>query len=178
MKSNIVLIGMPGAGKSTVGVVLAKRLGRKFVDSDLVIQEAYGKLLQELIEEHGAEGFWELENKVNASLSVENSVIATGGSVIYEKEAMEHLCSIGLVVYLQLPYEEVAQRLGDLNARGVTLLPGQTLADLYEERTPLYEKYADFILPCSQMALRDIVKELAEKIRNQRMESGRDEECK
>ena len=163
MKSNIVLIGMPGAGKSTVGVVLAKHLGCRFVDSDLVIQEKYGKLLHELIEEHGVEGFWKIENEVNASLALEGSVIATGGSVIYGKEAMEHLRLIGTVVYLKLPYEEVAERLGDLNARGVTLMPGQTLHDLYEERTPLYEKYAHVTIDCSGKVLRDIVMEIARR---------------
>lgn len=142
MKDNIVLIGMPGAGKSTVGVVLAKRLGYRFVDSDLVIQEKYDRLLHELIEEHGVEGFWRIEEEENASLNPRKSVIATGGSVIYGPRAMEHLREIGTVVYLKLPLEEVAERLGDLNARGVTLRPGQTLADLYAERVPLYEKYA------------------------------------
>lgn len=163
-KSNIVLIGMPGAGKSTVGVVLAKRMGLRFVDSDLVIQDTYGKLLHELIEEHGVEGFWKIENDVNASLVMEKSVIATGGSAVYGSEAMEHLKTIGTIVYLCLPYEEVADRLGDLNARGVTLQPGQTLKDLYEERIPLYEKYAHITVECSEKALRDIVAEIAEEI--------------
>lgn len=162
-RENIVLIGMPGAGKSTVGVVLAKKLGCHFVDSDLVIQEKYGKLLHELIEEYGVEGFWKIENDVNASLMLENSVIATGGSVIYGKEAMEHLRNIGQVVYLKLPYEEIEERLGDLNARGVTLLPGQTLKDLYEERTPMYEKYAHVTIECSGKWLREIVAELARR---------------
>lgn len=162
MKNNVVLIGMPGAGKSTVGVVLAKKLGYRFVDSDLVIQEQYGKLLHELIEENGVEGFWEIENEVNASLDTQKSVIATGGSVIYGTEAMEHLREIGKVVYLKLPYEEVAERLGDLNARGVTLMPGQTLMDLYEERTPLYEKYAHIVIECSSKLLRELVTEVAE----------------
>lgn len=160
-RDNIVLVGMPGAGKSTVGVVLAKRLGMSFVDSDLVIQERYGKLLHELIEEHGVKGFWQLENDVNASLSVHGSVIATGGSAVYGAEAMEHLSRIGNVVYLKLPYEEVENRLGDLNARGVTLLPGQTLADLYAERTPLYERYAHRTVECSGKMLREIVAQIA-----------------
>lgn len=161
LRENIVLIGMPGAGKSTVGVVLAKRLGCRFLDSDLVIQERFGKLLHELIEENGVKGFWKIENDVNASLKTEGTVIATGGSVIYGREAMEHLRQIGRVVYLKLPYEEVAERLGDLNARGVTLLPGQTLKDLYEERVPLYEKYAHVTIDCDGKPLREIVAELA-----------------
>lgn len=162
-RENIVLIGMPGAGKSTVGVVLAKKMGCRFVDCDLVIQERYGKLLHELIEEYGVEGFWKIENEVNASLMSEGSIIATGGSAVYGKEAMEHLRAIGQVVYLKLPYEEVEERLGDLNARGVTLLPGQTLKELYEERVPLYEKYAHVTVDCSGKVLREIVMEIARK---------------
>lgn len=159
--NNITLIGMPGAGKSTVGVVLAKKLGYRFVDSDLVIQDQYGKLLHELIEENGVEGFWKIENDVNASLDLQRSIIATGGSAIYGSQAMEHLREIGVVVYLKLPYEEIAERLGDLNARGVTLREGQTLKDLYEERIPLYEKYAHKIIECEGKMLREIVTEMA-----------------
>jgi shikimate kinase len=161
-KTCVILIGMPGAGKSTVGVVLAKRLGMRFVDSDLVIQERYGKLLHDLIEERGIEGFWALENDVNTSLRGTNSVIATGGSAIYGVEAMEHFREIGTVVYLALPCEEIARRLGDLNARGVTLKPGQSLEDLYAERTPLYEKYAHVTIQCQGKQLREIVEELGD----------------
>ena len=163
-KDNVVFIGMPGAGKSTVGVVLAKRLGYGFVDSDLVIQDRYGKLLHDLIEENGVAGFWKIENDVNAGLSMHKSVIATGGSAVYGREAMEHLREIGTVVYLQLPYEEISDRLGDLNARGVTLMPGQTLKDLYEERIPLYEKYAHVTVDCNGKMLREIVAEVAELV--------------
>ena len=162
MKRNIVLIGMPGAGKSTVGVVLAKRMGYRFVDSDLVIQEREGKLLHELIQMHGVEGFWKIENDVNASLNTEGAIIATGGSAVYGAEAMNHLKEIATVVYLKLSYEEIAERLGDLTARGVTLMPGQTLKDLYEERIPLYEEYADKVVDCDGKMLREIVKEIAE----------------
>lgn len=161
-RDNIVLIGMPGAGKSTVGVVLAKRMGYRFVDSDLVIQDQYGKLLHELIEEHGVEGFWKIENDVNAALNLRKSIIATGGSVIYGEEAMEHLREIGTVVYLKLPYEEVSERLGDLNERGVTLMPGQTLRDLYEERVPLYEKYCHRAIECQNKQIRQIVSMIAD----------------
>lgn len=154
---NVILIGMPGVGKSTVGVVLAKRLGYRFVDSDLVIQEQYGKLLEELIRENGIEGFWKIEEEVNASLKLEKSVIATGGSAVYGKRAMRHLKKIGTVVYLQLPCEEIAERVGDLHARGVTVREGQTLAELYQERVPLYEKYADLTIPCEGRTLREIV---------------------
>ena len=120
-KKNIVLIGMPGAGKSTVGVVLAKRLGYRFLDSDLVIQEQTKKLLHELITEHGVDGFLKIEEDINAGLDCEQAVIATGGSVIYGEKAMEHLCKIGCVVYLKLSYKEIEDRLGDLTARGVAL---------------------------------------------------------
>lgn len=161
---NIILIGMPGAGKSTVGVVLAKRLGYAFVDSDLVIQEKYGKLLQDLIEEYGTEGFRELENKVNAGIDVQKSVIATGGSAVYGREAMEHFRKIGTVVYLMLPYAEIAERVGDLNARGVSMVPGQTLEDLYKERTPLYEKYAHITINCEGKMLRELVAEVERKL--------------
>ena len=143
MKSNIVLIGMPGVGKSTVGVILAKVLGYQFVDSDLVIQKEEGKLLKEIIAEVGTEGFIEVENRVNASLAVTKSIIATGGSVVYGKEAMEHLCEIGTIVYLSLPFEEIDKRLSDIKGRGVVLRDGQTLRDLFEERKVLYEQYAD-----------------------------------
>lgn len=140
---NITLIGMPASGKSTVGVLLAKRLGYSFVDVDIVIQEQEGRLLKEIIAEEGQEGFLDVENRVNAELSVHNSVIAPGGSVIYGAEAMEHLKKISTVVYLKLSYEAVEERLGNLTDRGVVLKDGMTLKDLYEERIPYYEKYAD-----------------------------------
>lgn len=162
-KKNIVLIGMPGAGKSTVGVVLAKRLGYRFLDSDLVIQEQTKKLLHELITEHGVDGFLKIEEEINASLTCENAVIATGGSVIYGEKAMEHLREIGCVVYLKLSYEEIEERLGDLTARGVALKDGQTLRDLYNERCPLYEKYAHVVQECDGKLVRQIVEELAAK---------------
>lgn len=145
-KNNIVLIGMPGVGKSTIGVILAKVLGYQFIDADLVIQKEEGKLLKDIIAEVGPEGFIEVENRVNASICVEDSIIATGGSVVYGTEAMEHLKEIGTVLYLSLPYKEIEKRLNDIKGRGVVLRKGQTLKDLYEERTILYEKYADVII--------------------------------
>lgn len=157
---NLILIGMPGAGKSTVGVVLAKRLGYRFVDSDLVIQERSGKLLHEMIEELGVEGFWRAEEEVNASLDTDHAVIATGGSAIYGEKAMEHLKTMGTIVYLQLGYEELKERLGDLNERGVTLKPGQDLFSLLAERTPLYEKYAQLTIACAGKSIREIVEEI------------------
>ena len=162
---NIILIGMPGCGKSTIGVVLAKNLGYSFVDSDLVIQEQKGMLLHTIIEEQGLDEFNAIENQINASLQADRSVIATGGSVIYGKEAMEHLRAIGTVIYLQLPYEEIEQRLGDLHQRGVSIREGQTLRSLYEERVPLYEKYADLIIDCTNLQIRDIVKKIGETVK-------------
>lgn len=168
MKNNIVLIGMPGAGKSTVGVVLAKVVGHRFVDSDLVIQETYGKLLHELITEHGLDGFLEIENQVNAGLDMEKSIIATGGSVIYGEEAMEHLKEIGLVVYLKLSLDSIADRLGDLQQRGVALKEGWGLRELYEERVPLYEKYADLVIDCEGKSIRKITEEIAGAYKNEK----------
>lgn len=161
-KSNVVLIGMPGVGKSTVGVILAKVLGYQFVDADLVIQEEEGKLLKEIIEEVGTEGFIQVENRVNSSLDVKHSIIATGGSVIYGKEAMEHLKEIGTVVYLRLPFEVLDQRLSDIKGRGVVLKDGQTLQDLFEERTPLYEQYADVIVDEYQLNVEETVEKIIE----------------
>lgn len=158
---NIILTGMPGAGKSTVGVVLAKRLGYSFLDSDLVIQEKTGKLLHQLIEERGEAGFLMLENEINASIETDKTVIATGGSAVYGKEAMEHFKRIGKVVYLKLPYEELKERLGDLHQRGVVLKDGFTLLDLYEERVPLYEEYADLLIDCEGKPIRQIVEEIS-----------------
>lgn len=142
-KDNITLIGMPASGKSTVGVLLAKRLGYSFVDVDILIQEKEKRLLKDIIEQDGLDGFKEIENRVNAELQVERSIIAPGGSVIYGEGAMEHLKEISTIVYLKLSYEEVEARLGDLKDRGVAVKVGMTLRDLYEERVPLYERYAD-----------------------------------
>lgn len=137
---------MPGAGKSTIGVVLAKVLGYQFLDSDLLIQKQEKRRLSEIIEEEGYQGFQDVENRVNASIEAENTVIATGGSVVYCEEAMEHLKSIGTVVYLKLSLNALSKRLGNLKGRGVLLKEGQTLSGLYDERTPLYEKYADIVI--------------------------------
>lgn len=157
-RDNIVLIGMPGVGKSTVGVVLAKALGYQFVDADLLIQEAEGKLLSELIEEHGTDGFIEIENRVNSQIQTHRSVIATGGSVVYGKEAMEHLKSIGTVVYLKQNLRVLQRRLRNLKGRGVVLKEGQTLVDLYKERTVLYEKYADIIVDQYKQSIEQTLK--------------------
>ena len=163
-KDNVILIGMPGAGKSTIGVVLAKKLGFHFVDSDLVIQRCEGRLLHEIIQQEGVDGFLDIENKVNGSMWEKHAVIATGGSAVYGREAMEHFREIGTVVYLKLPYEEIKERLGDLNERGVVLRPGQDLKMLYKERVELYEKYADKIIDCNEKSIREIVIEISQII--------------
>ncbi len=164
MKENIILIGMPGCGKSTVGVVLAKKLGFQFVDSDLVIQEQSGKLLYQLIEELGEAGFLVLENQINTKICVDKSVIATGGSAVYGEEAMRHFKETGTVVYLKLPFEELEVRLGDLHKRGVVIREGSSLRELYEERIPLYEKYADITVDCSGIDLRNVMEKIAEEL--------------
>lgn len=157
---NIVLIGMPGCGKSTVGVVLAKNLAMDFIDSDLLIQKSEGMRLAELIERYGDDGFRAIENRVNSGIQAERSVIATGGSVVYGEEAMRHLKSIGTVIYLKLSYEEIEERLGNLHARGVSIREGQTLRDLYGERCPLYERWADLVIDCGGKRLREVVLEI------------------
>ena len=161
---NIILIGMPGAGKSTIGVLLAKSLLMDFVDTDLLIQKKYKTSLCDIINSKGIEEFLKIENDVISSWSFLNCIIATGGSAVYGKEAMEHFRKIGTVVYLKLPYEEIAERVGDLNARGVSLMPGQTLLDLYRERTPLYEKYAHITVNCEGKMLRELVAEVEGKL--------------
>ena len=143
---NIILIGMPGVGKSSVGVVLAKILGYRFLDSDLVIQDQEGKLLHEIIEELGLEGFLRIEDRINASIVCEKSIVATGGSAIYGENAMAHFKEIGTIVYLKTDYDTLENRLGDLKARGVVMKEGQTFRELFDERCPLYEKYADIII--------------------------------
>ncbi len=166
-KSNIVLIGMPGSGKSTVGVILAKVLGFQFVDADLLIQEQEGKLLHEIIAEQGTEGFIQVENRVNAQIDVQHTIIATGGSVVYGKEAMEHLRESGTIVYLEVPFERLEKRLADIKGRGVVLKDGQTLLDLFHERTPLYEKYADITIGEKELSVEETVEALVKTLETQ-----------
>lgn len=163
-KNNIILIGMPGVGKSSAGVVLAKVMGFNFVDSDLIIQEKEGRLLKDIIAQSGIEKFIEIENRINSEININNTVIATGGSVVYGKEAMEHLKDIGIVVYLKASYEEIDSRLGNLAGRGVVLKQDQTLKEIYEERTPLYERYADIIIEEKELSIRDTVKLIEDEV--------------
>ena len=164
MKDNIVLIGMPGVGKSTVGVILAKMIGYQFIDADLLIQKQEGKLLHEIIAEKGTDGFIEIEERVNASIEASHTIIATGGSVVYGKKAMEHLSRIGTVVYLKVPYDTLEKRLEDIKGRGVVIKEGQTLRTLYDERTPLYEKYADIEISEDDLNVEQTVEKLLERL--------------
>ena len=164
-KENITLIGMPGAGKSTLGVVLAKRRGLRFVDTDLLIQEGSGKLLSEIIEHDGLQAFLDYENEVLAGLECSGHVISTGGSACYGREAMEHLKSISTVVFIDITFEEMMRRLGDLTKRGVAIREGLTIEDVYAERHPLYEQYEDYTLHSTGMTTREAVEALDELLR-------------
>ncbi|MGN0777166.1 MAG: shikimate kinase [Candidatus Ventricola sp.] len=161
---NIVLIGMPGCGKSTVGVLLAKALGMAFVDTDVVFQAKEGRKLQQIIEEIGIDAFLAREEEAILSLCCDKTVIATGGSVVYGQRAMKHLHERGVVVYIRLPYQEIERRLSNLATRGVTLRKGQTLSDLYDERIPLYEKEADVVLDASDLEIEQTVEALARRM--------------
>ncbi|MDP3563716.1 MAG: shikimate kinase [Methanoregula sp.] len=157
---NIILIGMPGAGKSTMGVILAKTLGMKFIDTDIAIQETTGRLLQEIIDTDGPEAFRTIEEQTILSLRCRNTVIATGGSVVFSKPAMDHLKSKGIAIYLTISCEEMTRRLSNITTRGIVLVAGQSLSDMYNERIPLYEKYADITIDCSHDAFETCVGKL------------------
>ena len=145
-KTNLVLIGMPASGKSTVGVILAKVIGYDFIDTDILIQKSQKKRLAQIIKEIGVDGFLEVENRVNASVEADHCIIATGGSAVYGEDAMRHFKEIGHIMYLKTDFETIRKRLGNIRQRGVALREGQTLRDLYDERTVLYEKYADTVI--------------------------------
>ena len=162
--SNIVLVGMPGCGKSTVGVLLAKALGMDCVDIDVVLQAKEGRMLQSIIEEIGVDGFLEKEEEAILGLDCENTVVATGGSVLYGARAMEHLHKSGLVIYIRLPYAEIERRLSNLATRGVTLREGQTPEMLYQERIPLYESEADIVFDTVGYTIDQTVVMLARRI--------------
>lgn len=161
-RNNIILIGMPASGKSTVGVVLAKRLGYEFIDTDLLIQKQENALLREIIAEKGEDGFLVIEDQVNADVEAEQSVIAPGGSVVYCENAMKHYKEIGTIVYLQTSYQTIKERIGDPKKRGVVLREGQTLMDLFEERRALFEKYADVTVSEDGLTLTETIGKVVE----------------
>lgn len=159
---NIIFIGMPASGKSTVGVVIAKRLGYDFIDTDLLIQKQENRLLKEIIADVGNDGFLAIENQVNRDVEAEHAVISPGGSVIYCKEAMEHFKEIGTIVYLKVSFETINRRISNAKNRGVVLKEGQTLRDLYEERTKLFEKYADYTISEDGLDLEETIDKVLE----------------
>ena len=168
MKRNLIFIGMPAVGKSTVGIVVAKRLGLRFIDTDLLIQEREGKLLREIIAEKGEDGFLEIENEVNASVNAKNSVISPGGSVIYCKDAMKHYKKIGTIVYLKASYQTIKRRIKNPKKRGVVLKEGQSLRDLYYERVPYFEKYADITVCEDGCRIEDTIKNVLNAVKKYR----------
>lgn len=147
--SCVVLVGMPGAGKSTIGVILAKQLAKNFVDTDVLIQTQTGQHLQTIVDRQGYLELRRIEEQILSELEVKNTVVATGGSAVYSKAAMEHLKSLGPVVYLAVSLEELERRVANLDTRGLACAPGQGLAELYGERVPLYEHYADLTVHCA-----------------------------
>ena len=164
-EENIVLIGMPGVGKSTCGVLLAKALSRRFIDTDVRIQAEEGGRLQEMIDTRGTAEFCRLEEAHVLALSCRGCVIATGGSVVYSPAAMAHLSSSGVIVHLELPLCAIERRLSNLDSRGVVMAPGQTLRGLFEERRPLYERYAEITIGCEDLTHEDVVREVMAELR-------------
>lgn len=157
---NLILTGMPACGKSTMGVVLAKTLGMSFVDTDLLIQEEENEKLQNIIDERGMQEFLAVEERVLSSVDVENSVVSTGGSAVYSDKAMKHLKENGTVVYIKLSLEEIERRLNNIKTRGIAMKPGETLADLYALRVPLYEKYADITVETEGFSIEESIEAL------------------
>lgn len=155
---NVILIGMPSCGKSTIGVILAKTLGLHFVDTDLVIQSLEGRLLQEIIDEDGLDYFFRAEEKAILAVSPEKpSVIATGGSVVYSEKAMLRLKALGKAVYIKLPLDEIKKRLTNIKTRGVAINKGQTIDEIYDKRIPLYEHYADITVDANGKSFEEII---------------------
>lgn len=163
--TNIVLIGMPGCGKSTAGVLLAKTLGYSFLDTDLLLQQKAGKKLYEIIRDDGMEAFLQLENETVAVLQdLDKTIIATGGSVVLGKAAMARLKSLGKIVYLQLPLAQIEHRISNIKTRGIAMGPGEGLADVYTHRVPLYEQYADVTVPAQDFSLEETVEAITRMV--------------
>lgn len=167
--NNIVLIGMPGAGKSTIGVLLAKSLLCDFADTDLIIQKKHGCSLCDIINKEGTEKFIEIEDEVLSGCSFENTVIATGGSAVYGKNAMKNLKENGVTIYLSVSVNELQKRLQNIHTRGVAMKQGTSISDLFEERKPLYEKYADFILCCDGLTAEECVERIVDALEKQEL---------
>jgi len=161
---NIILTGMPGAGKSTVGVILAKTLGMNFIDTDIVLQENEGRILQEIINKDGIDAFLKTEESIIVSLQCENTIIATGGSVVFSDKSMNYLKKKGIIVYLYIGYEELVQRIKNITTRGIVLAADQSLLDLYNQRLPLYEKYADITIDCSDIDVEKIIEKVIHEL--------------
>jgi len=165
-KTNVVLIGMPGSGKSTSGVLLAKSLGLSFLDTDLLVQQQAGTLLQDLVDEKGFSGFIEIEEEIVSRLKAFKSVISTGGSVVYSEKAMSHFKEMGIVVYLEVSFPEITRRIQNISTRGIALKTGQNLEVLYNERLPLYRKYADITVYGDGKTIEELVTEIAGRVQN------------
>lgn len=161
---NIILIGMPGAGKSTLGVLLAKAMGKLFVDTDIIIQQKTKRLLQDIIDNDGTDAFLKLEEEILLTVNETNTVIATGGSAVYSEKAMEHFAKNGKIVYLHVDFAEIEKRVTNITTRGIVLKNGRTLDDAFEERKPLYDKYADVVIDCTGSTIENSVKMLTEKL--------------
>ena len=163
-QDNIILIGMSGAGKSTLGVLLAKAAGLDFIDTDILIQQAEKRMLQDIVDEEGVDRFLSLEERIVSAVRVENTVIATGGSVVYSDKAMQALKQLGRVVYLYVEYENLVQRITNINTRGIVYRKGNTLREVYDERMPLYAQYADYTINCSRLNMEDCVRAIIEEL--------------
>ncbi len=166
--ANVVLIGMPGCGKSTLGVLLAKALMMDFVDTDLIMQNLSGKPLQQMVDELGTEGFSQAEEDCICSLNLNNTVIATGGSVALEERAMEHLSRNGVIVFVKLTYETIESRLKNISTRGITLEKGQTLRDLYDYRQPFYHRWGQIVVEPDGQDIEQTVEMLVNRLKEEK----------
>jgi shikimate kinase len=164
--SNLVLIGMPGSGKSTVGVILAKKTSRDFVDTDLLIQRSHGRRLQDIVDHDGYAALRSIEERVLLDLCVHNHVIATGGSAVYSDRAMAHLRSDGLIIFLDVDLATLESRIADFSTRGLAKRPEQSLPELFAERFGLYAKHADITIKCGELTHEDVCGKIIEEARS------------